>query len=102
MLSEISQTEKDKYCMIPHMLNRKNTTNYWVKQKRNRLRYREQTSGYQWGEGHEGRGLRGANYYVPNELQGYIIQHREYSQHFIITINELQPLKIVNYYMVYL
>ena len=32
-------------------------------------RYREQTSGYQWGEGREeeqyrGRGLRGTNYYV--------------------------------------
>ena len=26
-LSEISQTEKDKYCMISHMGNLKNTTN---------------------------------------------------------------------------
>ena len=27
MLSEISQTEKDKYCMISHMWNLKYTTN---------------------------------------------------------------------------
>ena len=34
-------------------------------------RYREQTSGYKWGEGREerqdsGRGLKGTNYYVQN------------------------------------
>ena len=27
MLSEISQTDKDKHCMISHMWNLKNTTN---------------------------------------------------------------------------
>ena len=48
-------------------------------------RYREQISGYQLGKGrvegqYRGRGLRGTNYYVKNELQGYIVQHREYSQ----------------------
>ena len=37
-----------------------------------------------------------------NKLQGYIIQHREYSQYFIITINRVQPLKIVNHYVVHL
>ena len=56
-------------------------------------RYKEQTSGYQQGEGggegqDRGRGLRGTNYYVLiNKVQGYIIQHREYSQYFIITLN---------------
>ena len=30
-----------------------------------------------------GRGLRGTTYNVQNKLQGYIIQHREYSQYFI-------------------
>ena len=50
-------------------------------------RYREQTSGYQWGGGKTGMGLRGTNYHVQNKLQGYIVQHREYSQYFIITIN---------------
>ena len=29
----------------------------------------------------------GTNYYVQNKLQGYIIQHREYSQHSIMIIN---------------
>ena len=55
-------------------------------------RYREQTSGYQWGEGqgegkYRGKGVRGINYYVKTKLQRYIVQHGEYSQYFIITIN---------------
>ena len=48
-------------------------------------RYREQTNGYQWGEGREerqytGRGLRGTNYY-PCTIYPciYIVQHKEYS-----------------------
>ena len=44
-------------------------------------RYREQTSGYQWGEGRRegqdrGMGLRDTNCYVDKQ-QGYIVQHRE-------------------------
>ena len=35
-----------------------------------------------------------------SKLQGYIIQHREYNQCFIIAINQIQPLKIVNHYVV--
>ena len=34
-----------------------------------------------------GRGLRGTSNYVQNKHQGYIAQHRGYSQYFIITIN---------------
>ena len=38
--------------------------NLSTKQKQTH-RYREQASGYQWGEGqYRGRGLRGTNYYV--------------------------------------
>ena len=35
------------------------------------------------------RGLRGTNIamYKVNKLQGYIVQHRESSQYFIITVN---------------
>ena len=33
ILNEISQTEKDKYCMISHMCNLKNTTNYECNKK---------------------------------------------------------------------
>ena len=53
MLSEISQTEKDKYG-ITYMLNLKNKLVNITKTKQTH-RYREQTSAYQWGEG-KGRG----------------------------------------------
>ena len=33
-----------------------------------------------------GRGFRGTNYYI-QKLQGYIIQHGKYSQHFLINVN---------------
>ena len=33
---------------------------------------------------------------------GFIIQHREYSQHFTKTVNGAQPLKIVNHYIAHL
>ena len=36
------------------------------------------------------------------KLQGYIVQHGEFSKYFIITINGIQPLKIVNHYVVHL
>ena len=39
--------------------------------------------------------------YKINKLQGYIVQHREYSQYFIITINGVQPLKVVYHYVVW-
>ena len=36
-----------------------------ITKKKQTHRYREETSDYQWGEGHDrGRGLRGTNYYV--------------------------------------
>ena len=43
-------------------------------------------------------GLRGTNYYVKiNKLQGYIIQHWQYSQYFIIAIYRCSiTFKIVN------
>ena len=31
--------------------------------------------------------LRSTDYYVSNKLQGYIVQHREYCQYFMIIIN---------------
>ena len=68
MFSKISHTEKDKYCTISlFMWNLKNNTNM-TKQKYNH-RYKEETSGYQWGEGRgqeqeRRKGLRGTNYSV--------------------------------------
>ena len=62
-------------------------------EKKQTHRYGKQTSAYQWGEGKRagqdrGKGLKGTNYYCKiNKLQRYIVHHREYSQHFIITIN---------------
>ena len=32
-------------------------------------------------------GVRGTNYQVENKLLGYILQHAEYKQYFIITID---------------
>ena len=49
MLSEISQTEKEKYCIISHMWNLKYLTN--MRKKEVTHRYREHTSAYQWREG---------------------------------------------------
>ena len=69
MLSEISQ-RKNKYCMISLTCGIEcKKYNKLVKKKKQTHRYREQTSGYQLGEGRrEGqdrvRGLRDTNYYV--------------------------------------
>ena len=52
ILSEVSQTEKDKYCMISPICGvSKNTTSSEYNEKKQTNRNREQTSGYQWGEG---------------------------------------------------
>ena len=64
-----------------------------VMKKKQTQRCREQTSGYQWGEERAERQdkvwrLRGKNYYVQiNKQQRYIVQHWEYRQYFIITLN---------------
>ena len=68
MLSEISQMEKDKYCMN-HLYVKSKKYNKWTnitKQKQTH-RYREQTSGHQWGggQGQNGSGgVGGTNYWV--------------------------------------
>ena len=55
-LSEISQTEKDKYCISYHLHAESKKYNKVVNitKKKQTHRYREPTSGYQWGE--ESRG----------------------------------------------
>ena len=54
-------------------------------------RYREQTSGYQWGDRRDKIGLRGqevkTTMYKIDRLQGYMVEHREYSHYFKITID---------------
>ena len=41
-----------------------------------------------------GRGLRDTTVYKINKPQGCIVQHREYSQYFTITVNGILPLKM--------
>ena len=40
--------------------------------------------------------------YKVNEQQGYTVQQKEYSQHFIITLDGVQSIKTLNHYIVYL
>ena len=56
MLSEISQTYKDKYCMISLIcgIYKIQQTSEYNKKKQTHT-YREQTSGYQWSQ-RRGRG----------------------------------------------
>ena len=56
IISEVSQTEKDKYCMILYMESKKDNK-VVSKWKRSRHRCREQSSGYHWGGG-RGRDCR--------------------------------------------
>ena len=66
-------------------------------------RYREQTRGYQWGEGsgrcHIGIEVQDTVDKI-DKLQSYIIQHREQNQYFMVTRNGVYPLKIVNHCIV--
>ena len=55
MLSEIRQTEKDKYCMISLICGIKQYNKLVnITKKKQTHRYREQASGYQWGKGKGG------------------------------------------------
>ena len=67
VFSEISQTEKDEYCMmslICEILKIKQANIVYITKQRQTHRYREQTSGYQLEEGRDKRGrrLRDTNY----------------------------------------
>ena len=69
MLSEISQTERDKYSMLLLICGSQKIKQMHITKQKQMHRYREQTSGYQWGKGKgdgqdRGRGLRGTDYYV--------------------------------------
>lgn len=57
MLSKISQTEKDKYCLyvIAYMWESKKYNQLVnITKKKLACRYREESSSYHWGEGGEG------------------------------------------------
>ena len=40
------------------------------------------------GEQDKHWGLRGTNYWVKSKLQGYVVQHGEYREYFLITVND--------------
>ena len=61
------------------------------------------TSGKREEEGARyGQGINSYRLYKTDKLQGYVVQHREYSKYFIITINGIKNLKTVNYYVIHL
>ena len=71
-----------------------------ITEKKQTHRYREQNSGYQWGEGGEGenRGGRGNRY----KLLGIKIGHKDTmyitgnkNQYFIVTVNGVESLKVI-------
>ena len=86
-LSEINQTERDKYCMISlicriYKTQQTTANTVHIIKKRQTYRYREQTSGQCRGEG-MGQTI-GYNY---KNYQGCILPPREYSQYIVITVN---------------
>ena len=89
MLSEINQTEKDKY----HLYVESKKYNKLVNIKKRKegdsqiQRTNQQLPVGRGKEQYRGRELRGTNDYVQNKVQGYILQNREHSQYFIITTN---------------
>ena len=59
-----------------------------ITKKKQTHKYREQTTGYQWGEGRGRRGVGSGKYKLLGvRLQGCVVQHGEYSQYFVITVN---------------
>ena len=87
MLSEISQTEKDKHCMLSLICGIWKI-NQWIQQKGNRLRDTENKLVVTSEESKERRGKRGAGVKeVHTMLWREMKQNREYNQHFIIVTN---------------
>ena len=73
MLSVISQTEKDKpLCYHLYVESKKIRQRMNITKQKETLRYKVQTSGYQWSSGREekqdrGRRLRGTDYYIQDK-----------------------------------
>ena len=58
-----------------------------ITKKRNSHRDREQTGGYQWRGAGSGEVERNKPFGVRQAQDLFIVQHREYSQYFVITAN---------------
>ena len=86
-LSEINQTERDKYCMTSlicriYKIQQTTANTVHIRKKKQTYRHREQTSRQCRGEG-MGQTI-GYNY---KNYQGCILPPREYSQYVVITVN---------------
>ena len=86
-LSEINQTERDKYCMTSlicriYKIQQTTANIVHIRKKKQTYRHREQTSRQCRGEG-MGQTI-GYNY---KNYQGCILPPREYSQYVVITVN---------------
>ena len=90
MLTEISQREKDKYCNdITYMRNLKNKPVSLKKKKGSWLTEdKVMVTGWGWRKIH---GCRRRRYKLLDirQVQGCIVQHREYSQYFEITVDKV-------------
>ena len=65
MLSKISQRKTNTACYHLYMESKQYNKLVNITKKKEIHRFREQTIGYQWGEGQEsGKGLRDTNYNV--------------------------------------
>ena len=54
------------------------------------------------GEARQGKGIKRYTTKYEIDTRIYIVQHRDYSQYFIINLNGIQSIKIFNHYVVYL
>ena len=60
------------------------------------------------GEREGRRGKTGVEYfeeqtvYKIDKQQGYIVQHREYSHYFVVTLSGVKSIKVLNHYVVHL
>ena len=93
MLSEICQTEKDKYCMLSHMWNLKKIKKRINIRKEKKFTDTEKKVVVSSGERGGGKSKIVGEYqevqttrYKINKIQECNAQHREYSPYFIITL----------------
>ena len=106
-LSEISETEKDKYSVIIYMWNLKNKTNKYNKTETDsQIQGTDQCLPVRRGkaEGQEkGKGLRDTDYYIKiNKQQRYIVPHRKIKLLFFNNFKWRIIYKILNEYVILL
>ena len=106
-LSEISQRKTNIVWYPLYVEPKKYNKLGNITKKKQTHTYREQTSGYQWGEGrgkrqYRGKELRGTNYYILKKGARTYCTKQGILPIFYNNINGIEPLQIVNYYIVHL